>query len=235
MGFFKDAVAVFKKRECLFIESKKEAEDVYSFLFEKGPDLTWHAGQHGLFHITHKKVKNSPHPFTVASAPAENVIRITTVIKDNPSEFKKAMLDLKQGMSMSLSGPLGSFHLSEQAPTLFIAGGIGITPFRSMIKQLEAEGSGVEGPIQLLYMDSKKHYIFREELDAIADKISLSISYLDSRETLQQEIDQFVANYQNNGRYFIAGPKSLADSLSAYLQSKKIAKRNLKKDGFFGY
>ena len=58
MSFFKDAIAIFKKRELAFIESYKESENVYTFLFEKEKDVTWKAGQHGLFTITHKKIKN---------------------------------------------------------------------------------------------------------------------------------------------------------------------------------
>ena len=73
------------------------------FLFEKDKDLTWKAGQHGLFTITHKKIKNPTRPFTVASAPTENVVKLTIGISDDPSDFKKAMLELKQGMKISMS------------------------------------------------------------------------------------------------------------------------------------
>ena len=59
MSFFQDTLSIFKKRELLFLESHKESEDVYTFLFEKEKDLTWKAGQHGLFSITHKKIKNA--------------------------------------------------------------------------------------------------------------------------------------------------------------------------------
>ena len=89
--------------------------------------------------ITHKKIKNPTKPFTVASAPTENVVRLTMRIGDNPSDFKKAMLELKQGMKVKMSGPVGSFYLKDNNPSLLIAGGIGITPFRSILKQVEAE------------------------------------------------------------------------------------------------
>src|SRR6478735_2500743 len=98
MNFFQDIFSIFKKRELLFLESYKESEDVYTFLFEKEKDLTWTAGQHGLFTITHRKIKNPTKPFTLASAPTENKVKITMKINDNSSEFKKAMLELKQGM-----------------------------------------------------------------------------------------------------------------------------------------
>ena len=235
MSFFQDTLSIFKKRDLLFLESYKESEDVYTFLFKKEIDLTWKAGQHGLFSITHKKIKNSTKPFTVSSAPTENVVRLTMGIGDNPSDFKKAMLELKQGMNVRMSGPVGSFYLKDNNPSLLIAGGIGITPFRSILKQVEAERNGVEKQIKLLYMDSKKSYIFKDEIDEIANKTSISVTYLDSRENLHQEIDNFAALNKNNGNYFIAGSKTMVDTISIYLRNNNVSKRNIKKDAFYGY
>src|SRR5690625_1515771 len=181
------------------------------------------------------KIKNPTKPFTVASAPDENVVRITTRISDNPSNFKKAMLELKQGMKIRVAGPVGSFYLKDNSPSLLIAGGIGITPFRSILKQIETDGNRDEKQIKLLYMDSGNSYLFKEELDGIAKKSFVSITYLDSRDALHEEIDKFVNLYKDKGNYFISGPKSMVDSMSTYLQSKKISKRNIKKDSFVGY
>ena len=200
MSFIKDALAIFKKRELLFLESSKESEDVYSFLFEKDKELSWKAGQHGLFSITHKKIKNPTRPFTVASASTENIVKLTMKMNDNPSEFKQAMLELKQGMKISMAGPVGSFYLKEDRPTMLIAGGIGITPFRAILKQIEAEGNGIKKPIHLIYLDSKKSYLYKDELDAIANNTSISVTYLDSRDDLHQEIAKFVDLYKNNGQ-----------------------------------
>ncbi|WP_338464824.1 FAD-dependent oxidoreductase [Shouchella rhizosphaerae] len=235
MTFFQDVFSVFKKRELVFQQSYKESDDIYSFLFEKEHNVTWKAGQYGLFSITHKKVKNPTKPFSIASAPTENVIKITTRISNNPSDFKKAMLELKPGVKVKMSGPVGAFTLQEQKPSLLIAGGIGITPFRSILTQLEAEKNGDDKHIHLLYLDSKKSYLFKDELDAIANRASIHVTYLDSQDSLHQEIDQFAASHQNNGVYFIAGPKSMVESISTYLKNKHISKRNIKKDTFFGY
>jgi predicted ferric reductase len=235
MSFFQDVFAIFKKRPLTFLESYKESDEVYTFLFEKEKDLTWKAGQHGLFSITHKKIKNPTKPFTIASAPTENVVKLTMGISDAPSDFKKAMLELKQGMNVTMSGPVGSFYLKDNSPTLLIAGGIGITPIRSMVKQLEAEGNLAGKQIHLLYMDSKKAYIFKDELDAIAHNLSIHITYVDSRNDLQQEIDKYTSLNKNNSNYFIAGPKSMVDSISSYLQTNNITKKNIKKNAFYGY
>lgn len=234
MGFIKDFLSIFQKRKLIFIESRKESEDVYTFSFEKGPDLTWKAGQYGLFSITHKTMKNATKPFSISSVSTENVVNITTRIGDNPSEFKKAMLELKPGMHMKMSGPVGSFHLDPESPSLLIAAGIGMTPFRSILKQTAAR-KGELKPIQLLYLDSKKSYLFKDELDGIASHPSIQVSYLDSRTDLDLEIDKFIAKHKGLGKYLVAGPKSMVESVAAYLQSKDVSKQNIKKDAFFGY
>ncbi|WP_339253449.1 FAD-dependent oxidoreductase [Sporosarcina sp. FSL W8-0480] len=233
MSFFQDTLSIFKKRDLSFIESHKESEDVYSFLFEKEKDLTWKAGQHGLFTIIHKKIKNPIRPFTVASAPAENVVRLTMRIGDSPSDFKKAMLELQIGMKVRISGPVGGFYLKDHSPSLLIAGGIGITPFRSMLKQIEAEGNN--GDKHLLYMDTKQSYLFKEELDNIANNSSIRVTYLCSRDDLHQEIDAFINLYKDNGKYFVAGPKSMVGDISNYLKNNTIPKQAIKKDAFLGY
>ena len=235
MSFFSDFISVLKKRELVFIENRKETNEVYSFFFEKAKDLNWKAGQYGLFSIVHKNVKNPTKPFSLASAPAEDIVRITTVIRDDPSEFKKALLELSPGMKVKMSGPLGAFSLQDNNPSLLIAGGIGITPFRSIVKQIEAEGRGNESQIHLMYMDSRKSYLYKDELDRIADETSIRVSYLDSRDDLTREIDKFIAAHQNNGKYFVAGSKSMTNEISSYLQNHNISKRNVKKDAFFGY
>ena len=235
MSFFQDALSIFKKRDLIFLENYKESKGVYTFLFKKETDFTWKAGQHGLFSITHKKIKNPTKPFTLASAPKENVVRITTRIGENPSDFKKAMLELKQGMKIRVAGPVGSFYLKDNIPALLIAGGIGITPFRSILKQIKTDRNRDEKQINLLYMDSEKSYLFKEELDSIAKKSFVSITYLDSRDDLHEETDKFINSNKGRANYFISGPKSMADSMSTYLQSKNISKRNIKKDSFFGY
>lgn len=235
MSFFSDFVKIFKKRDIALLESFKESDDAHTFLFKKDHDVSWVAGQHALITVTHEKIKTPLKPFTVASAPAENVVRLTMGIGKEPSEFKKAMLNLKPGMTVKLTGPVGGFQLKDNSPAVFIAGGIGITPFRSIIKQLEADNRLGSMPIHLLYMDSKKSYIFKDELDKLDSRSPLEVVYLDSREDLNREIDKLTGQYHNNAKYYISGPKGMVNSLSEYVQSQQVSKRNIVKDAFFGY
>jgi ferredoxin-NADP reductase len=226
MSIFKDALSIFKKSELVFIEKVKESEKVYSFLFEKDQDLTWKSGQHGLLTITHKKVKNGTKPFTISSIPSEGVVRVTTQIGDNPSEFKRALLELEPGMKISMSGPVGSFNLKEESPALFIAADIGITPFRAIIKQIEGENIGKQ--VKLLYLDSDNMHIYKEDFK------NVDVDFITTKEQLLQELNAFTEKHKENGQYFVAGSKDAVNMVVEHLKSNNIAKRNIKKDVFVG-
>ncbi|WP_082232823.1 FAD-dependent oxidoreductase [Halobacillus massiliensis] len=235
MSFLKDKLSIFQKTELQFLKKIQEADHVYTFIFKKEADLSWKAGQHGLFTITHKKLKDSIRPFTVASSPTEGVVKITTKVSDEqPSEFKKALLELEEGMTITMSGPVGSFYIKKNSPTLLMAGGIGITPFRAMVKQLVYEWHTDNQPVEILYLDSQNTHLFKEEFDHIGREIPIVIHYLDSRNDLYQKVDQFIATHKNNAQYFISGSKSMVESISTHLKKKDVSKQNINKDTFTG-
>ena len=234
MGFIQDISPLLKKRELSFVESYKESDDIYTFIFESEEGLRWKAGQHGVFSIVHKKIPKPTRPFSVASIPEENMVKITMGIGDNPSEFKKAMLELSQGMKISMRGPIGPMYISDDSPALLIAGGIGITPFRAMVKEAEKRNKRIND-LTLLYIDSRESFLYQDELDEVAKNTSIHVTFLTSRDRLYQEIDNFTSMHKNNGKYYISGTKSMVDSVFAYLKGKNIEKRNIKKDVFIGY
>ena len=235
MGFFGDFMSIMKKRALVLQSITKEADDVYTFSFEKPADYSWQAGQYALFSMTHAKVKPGTKPFSLSSAPAENAIRITTRIDAAPSEFKQALLSLKPGMTIKVSGAVGSFGLEKAGPVLMIAGGIGITPFRAMLKQMVAEGKRAAQQTQLLYLDSSGVYPFKEELEKLAAQASVQLTTVASLDELERERNVFVQQNKEQGSFLIAGPKPLVDSLASGLQQQGVAKSRIKKDAFFGY
>ncbi|WP_306795280.1 FAD-dependent oxidoreductase [Cohnella sp. GbtcB17] len=138
-------------------------------------------------------------------------------------------------MKITMRGPVGPFYLTDEAPTLFIAGGIGITPFRSILKQIDSTSKEVGRPIHLLYLDRNREHLFKNELDELASRTLASLTYLESRDELQQEINKFSSLYKNSGKYYIAGPKSMVEAVFKYLLDNHVPKPNIKKDAFFGY
>ncbi len=104
--------------------------------------------------------------FSISSSPSERgTVAITSKISDTP--FKQALARLRPGDTAHVFGPLGQFLFDPSRPALFLAGGIGITPFRGMLRF--AADLGTSPPVTLLYSARvPEELIFREELDALA-------------------------------------------------------------------
>ena len=235
MGLLMDILSIFKKHEISLKEKYSEVGDIYTFIFETKEQINWKAGQHGIFTINHTKVNKPTRAFSIASIPSEGHIKISMKISENPSEFKQALLNLKPGMKMSMRGPIGSFYTNNQKPLLFIAGGIGITPYRALIKNYLLNSAEISNGVQLLYMDNKEEFIYKEELEEARKVSSIKTNYLIKRETLNKEIEKFADKHNNEAEYFIVGSKSMIKSIEALLKNKGIKKKNIKKDTFVGY
>lgn len=235
MIILKDILPIFKKREIYLKEKYKEVGNIYTFIFETKEQINWKAGQHGIFTINHVKVNKPTRAFSIASIPSEVHIKISLKITKNPSEFKQVLLNLQPGMKMSMRGPIGSFYTKNPKPLLFIAGGIGITPYRALIKDLLLNSVEVANDVQLLYMDSREEFIYTEELEEASKLSTIKTNYLVKRENLNEEIEKFIAKHNNEADYLVVGSKSMVNAIEALLKSKGIKKKNIKKDAFIGY
>jgi glycine betaine catabolism B len=104
--------------------------------------------------------------FSLSSSPSEEgIIGITCKISDTP--FKQALARLPIGGTAHVYGPLGHFLLDPASPGAFVAGGIGITPFRGMLRY--AADRRLTPPMTLFYSARvPEELIFRSELDEIA-------------------------------------------------------------------
>jgi glycine betaine catabolism B len=166
----------------LLQREKFEGTDVMSFKFsrqiegnqkEEGNDnrsLDYTAGQYDFFNIG--EVYNDPEGpirhFTISSSPTEDFVMFTTRIRDTP--YKKKLSSLKEGSRVRVRRPQGKFILHEDhaKPAIFLSGGIGVTPFRSMIKY----ATDKQLPIKIVMFDSNRNLdniLFKNEFDEWAD------------------------------------------------------------------
>lgn len=233
MSFFSDIKAVLTPKEIVFKGRKKEQEGIYSFAFETVKPLEWRAGKHAMFFVTHKKIKKALRLFSISSSPSENIITITTKIGDNPSEYKKALLELSPGMKMTLRGPMGPFVLKQDSTYCFIAGGIGITPFRSIMKEIDYGKQNLNGTAKLLYIDSSESFLFGEELKAM-DYEKISTEFFTDKQAMASRIKQMTTE-SNNTIFFIAGSKQMTSSIKQTLIELGVKKNKIKTDTFLGY
>ena len=141
---------------------EKVAEDIYTFWFTTPKKLNYTAGQFVELYLPHKNKdkRGDKRWFTLSSSPSEEMLAITTKFsKKDGSTFKEAMKKLKKNDKVNISFPMGDFVLpkSKSIPLLFIAGGIGSTPFRSIVKFVDDEGE--KRNITMIYAANKKEEV----------------------------------------------------------------------------
>src|SRR5215470_9731697 len=120
------------------IERREVAEGTMAFHLEKPPGFQFKAGQYmnvTLIDPPETDDEGNTRSFSIASAPFEADLVMTTRMRD--TAFKRVLRTLSLKSEVRISGPFGSFtlHTDASRPAVFLVGGIGITPFRSMILQ----------------------------------------------------------------------------------------------------
>lgn len=135
------------------IKTDHPADHTLGFVIEVDEPFEFRAGQScdlTLVNPPHEDGKGSTRTFSITSAPSESP-RLMFATRQTGSAFKRSLEDGLLGMAIEVDGPWGSFVLHDDAarPAVLLAGGIGITPFRSMIK--DAVERRLAHAITLLY------------------------------------------------------------------------------------
>lgn len=121
------------------LKSKQEiAAATMAFHFEKPEGFAYKAGQfadYTLVNPSETDAEGNTRGFTLASAPYEDDIMLATRMRD--TAFKRVLKTMKIGTEITLDAPYGSFtlHNNTQIPAVFLTGGIGVTPARSIVLQ----------------------------------------------------------------------------------------------------
>jgi ferredoxin-NADP reductase len=226
-----------------FILEKKheETDDVTSlFLRTKTPEpFVFTAGQYvNISPIAGAHGKS----YTISSAPGEGLIRITIKRK---GKISAALMDLAIESEIALDGPYGYFFPEEEQDSLvYIAGGIGITPFVSMLNH--AAKQGIPCNATLLYSNkTKADVVFREELEKLTttDKSLSVVHFLTrSKETAvipveYKRIDAKLLKKHIGGSknkwYYICGPIQFVTDIWNMLRGMNIPEDHIFTESFF--
>ena len=258
----------------LLEKQKLEATDVMSFRFSKQQQgkqahdgqssfFDYTAGQYAFFDIggVYNDTRGPIRHFTISSSPTEDFIMITTRIRDTP--YKRRLASLEKDVKVKVRGPQGKFVLHEDYSKLavFLSGGIGVTPFRSMIKY----ATDKQLPIKIVMFDSNRNQentIFKKEFDEYANinrnlKIVYTITEEDEERQRTQNISSSVRqestgergridkdmltrhltdNEIKNSIFYTCGPPGMIKAMQKLLQEDlQIPKDSIKVEEFTGY
>lgn len=182
--------------------------------------------------------------FSVVNSPNEKGVLInTTRIRD--TGFKKTLKELKVGSPVEVGPITGSFILPENTrrPLVFIAAGIGITPFMSMLKFITEEKLSYK--VTLIYSNRDKISTpFLEELEDLSkknQKIKLVFTMTQDQgwNGEKRRIDaQFINDYTaglKNPYYFVAGPPDTVEAIVEVLHKAGVEQADINADNFSGY
>lgn len=121
------------------LKCKREiAEGTMAFHFEKPEGLIYKAGQFAnctLINPAETDAEGNSRIFSLASAPYESELMVATRMRD--TAFKRVLKTMEPGMEVMMNAPHGSFtlHNNQSVPAVFLTGGIGVTPVRSIVLQ----------------------------------------------------------------------------------------------------
>jgi ferredoxin-NADP reductase len=180
--------------------------------------------------------------FTLSSSPTDKFLTITTKFTPKTgSTFKKALAKLKTGDEVTMNGPMGDFVLPKliQTPLVFVAGGIGITPFHSILSWLIATDEF--RPIKVIYgASNEEEIIFQETFHKADQHVTLVIgepssSWGGERGQLSAELILGITNPTEEALVYVSGPEPMVETLSKDLEDAGIKKRQLVLDFFPNY
>ncbi len=219
-----------------FASKKQIAPGVWTFSFKPLKPLAWQAGQHVILFTKSPAGKRVRRAFSLSSAPSERLLAITTRISDSPSPFKQALIKLKKGHPVTLRGPVGKLVIDTNSTNeyAFLASGIGITPFRSILKEMSEVNA--KNKVTVFYAGNKDNHFFRDELSALNAKMPfLTIKYIYYPDRLMgHSIEELLEGRMKRTIFFLSGSSKLVKGYRRTLTGLGVSRRNIKSDTFIG-
>ncbi|MDE2001426.1 MAG: RnfABCDGE type electron transport complex subunit D [Patescibacteria group bacterium] len=227
---------------------EEPAKDVYDFIFTPDRRFSFEPGQYLEWTLGHQYPDNRGNRryFTIASSPTENEVRLGVKFYPQSSSFKRSLAEMKQGGTVSVSHLAGDFVLprNPRKKLIFIAGGIGVTPFRSMIQYLI--DTKQKRDIVVFYSNKKAEDIaYKDVFDRAQRELGIKVVYAVTNEptpvpgTYGGMVDprlimQQVPDWRER-TFYISGPHGMVDSFKTTLRNLGVSRFRIKSDFFPGF
>jgi ferredoxin-NADP reductase len=223
--------------------------DISAFRFDRPPGFTFTPGQFMEWIVPHKKVdsRGARRYFTIASSPTEEDLMLLVRFSNPGSTYKRALLDAAPGARVTAFRLAGDFVLPRDLsePVACIAGGVGVAPFRSMVRYIVDRQLRCDmvlffinrGPEDVTFMEFfeqarplgvKTTYVMTRDANGMPAETSRLGGLTD------QTLRAVVPDYSQR-RFYIAGPQAMVDSCRAIVRGMGVSPRRILTDYFQGF
>ncbi|HEY4502493.1 MAG TPA: FAD-dependent oxidoreductase [Candidatus Paceibacterota bacterium] len=223
-------------------QKKIIAYQTMEFRFEKPHDFIYRAGQSMRFTVP---ALGEERTFSIITAPHE--LDLAFAMRVRGSAFKKYVRQLKRGETIVASGPFGTFGLQEDAtkPALYIAGGIGITIFISMLSHLRYTRQN--HPITVLYSNRNEEDIsyadYLKEIEQTSPHVRVVYTLTNEKpkvwsgelSRINENLIKKYAPLYTETLFLIAATPAMVESMEILLHNIGVLDENIKTKRFRGY
>jgi ferredoxin-NADP reductase len=225
---------------------EQSAADSFDFIFSSPRRLAFQAGQYleWTLGIPHSDNRGNRRYFTVASAPTEGEIRLGVKFYPRSSTFKQALGAMEPGDTIHAGQLAGDFVLPADRGTklAFLAGGIGVTPFRSMLQYMIDRGE-TRDVIMLYGTERQDDIAYRDVIETAWSELRIPTFHAVAKDAQRGQypgyIDaQFVADVIPDYRdriFYVSGPQPMVQAVRRELLSLGIHRRRIRTDFFPGF
>ncbi len=238
----------FRKRLVLeFIKKVQLSPNIYEFIFKKPKNLNFKSGQYFEWTLGHKRPdsRGMRRFFTISSSPTEDQIKLGIRMDEKSSSFKKALLNMNPGQKIYAGNLAGDFILPKtDGKLVFIAGGIGVTPFRSIVKYLIDKNQSRD--IVIFYSNRDLENFVYKDIFELAKNIGIRTIYLLTKGAEEKSWNGYVGRLTpeiikkevpdyNERIYYISGTNEMVEGYKNLLKKLGIKSHKIKTDYFPGF
>ncbi len=221
--------------ELIAKQKQEDQPDYFSVYFNHPEHFTFEAGDWIDIEFEGRTLRGGI-TYSISSSPTEGDIRIS--FRKGISEFKKALQSIIPGDRLFISqyGNDYGFQLKKNQSSVLIAGGVGIAPFRSMLKEMYDNSD--KNDVLLIYLNQNDQFLFKDELDNWLQKLpNLTISYIVTKEYNRKKREKLILSLikNTNQNFYISGPPGMVENNEHLLIDVGVQVRDIRIDSFGGY
>lgn len=237
-NLFAYAVSSKRRWQLKLVARKQVSDQLWEYTFKPNTQMQFLPGQYMEWTLPipllKQDIRGNRRTFTIASSPTEETVGLGIRFYEKPSGFKRGLQNMKIGEALYAGQIAGDFVLpkNQDEKLLLVAGGVGITPFRSMIQYLL--DTGQKRDVVLVYMARNQNEFMYKQLLSKARKVGVTTVFMPGTTPVTaDQLRKAVPDFANRLAY-VSGPPAMVRSIKQQLKTLGL-RRSVKTDYFTGY